>query len=127
MAKMASKPGGEPAMQPETGRSRLVATDDRFGQSHLLLGPHQKLGRLEGLRRLRLGPVEHPDHYNTGRVDIQRQLDLLVLRLGLGGSFACDLLSASLRVRTAFVRIHVLVDVATSLSVRQHSCHLSVP
>lgn len=58
------------------------------------------------LRRLWLGPINHPPHHNAGRVDVQGQLDLLVLRLGLGGSFACNLRSAGLSVRTGFVITH---------------------
>jgi hypothetical protein len=57
-----------------------------LGQRHLFLGPGQEIGRLKRLRRLGLGSVQHPDHDEAGRVDIQRQLDLLILRLR--GSFA---------------------------------------
>jgi hypothetical protein len=80
------------------------------------------------LRWLRLGPTNHPTHHNVGRVDIQRRLDLLVLRLRRTGLaiLAGDLLSAGLKFRTSLVSIHVLVDAATPLRVRQHSCHLSV-
>ena len=56
------------------------------------------------------------------RLDIQRQLDLLILTSCRG--LACDLLSPSVRVRTGFVITNRLVNVATSLRVRQPSCHL---
>ena len=90
----------------------------------LLLDPRQEGTRLERLRRLRFGPVQHPHHHNARRMDVQRQLELRVLGLIL--RLACDLLSARLRVRTQFVCIHMLVDVPTVLRVRQLSCHLSI-
>ena len=117
------------AVQPEARRSGFIATDDLFGQGRLLPGPHQRIGWLERLRCLRLGSVNHTPHHNARRVDIQRQLDLLVLgwpsRLN-GPGFACDLRCAGLSVRTLLVCIHLLVDAAVCLRVRQHSCHLSI-
>ena len=65
---------------------------------------------------LRLGPIHHGHRHIAGGVDIQRQLDLLELMLSL----ACDLRSAGLSVRTSLVSFHMLVDLATSLRVRQH-------
>ena len=92
------------------------------------LGPFQEVGGFEGLRRLRLGPVHHPNHDDAGGANVQRQFDLLILGLSRSCriNFACDLRSAGLSRRTRFVCIHLLVDVALVLRVRQHSCHLSV-
>lgn len=71
----------------------------------------RKSAGLNVWRRLRLGSVNDASHHNTGCVDIQGQFDLLVLRSRCG--FACDWRSAGLSVRSSFVSIHVLVDVAT--------------
>jgi len=83
-------------LQPEARGSSFVATDDLFGGGLLLPDPRQKGGQLE----LRV--------------------------LGLTSSLACDLLSAGLGATTVSICIHSLVEAATSLRVRQHSCHLSV-
>ena len=119
----AESQGRELPMQPKARRSGFVTTNDLFGQGDLLLSPLQEIRGLEGLGRLSFGSIHHAHRHDAGRVNIQRQLDLLELGLS-SASFACDLLPAGLRVRTNFV-MHILVDVANSLRVRQHSCHLS--
>jgi hypothetical protein len=116
---------GQLPVQPEVRRPGFVTTDDLLGQGLLLFNPRQKGGGGEGLRRLGFGPVHHAYRHDAGRVDVQGQLELLAQRLCF--SRACDLLPASLRVRTLLVGMHTLVDVATCLRVRQLSCHLSVP
>lgn len=61
-----------------------------------------QFSRLERLRRLRLGAVNHADHDNAGRLDIHDQFELLAL--GLIVSLACGLLTAGLRVGTVSIR-----------------------
>jgi hypothetical protein len=71
------------------------------------------------LRRLGLGAVHHPHHHGAGGMDIQRQLEVLVWRLGNG--LACDLRSARPSLKALSLNTHMLVDVAVWLRVRQHS------
>jgi hypothetical protein len=47
-------------------------------------------------------------------------------RFAAGDCFVCDLRSRSLSLRTEFVGMHRLVDAAVLVSLRQHSCHLSI-
>ena len=62
---------------PETGRPGLVATDHSRGLGIMLGRPFQGLFSSHLLAKLRFGPIDHAQHHQASRVDVQGQLDLM--------------------------------------------------